>query len=154
MLQLSWSWHRLAAMSPLETALHARKKLRQLADSRGSRDWSAIPLECPYAFLRLPRPEDAPAVLREALRRDVDRILSGRWRAFGHLELQVEDPPRWHKDYLVARDLATTACASTLDHRDLPDGADIKLVWELSRWHQLVRLALAAVHAERRAGRA
>jgi Heparinase II/III-like protein/Heparinase II/III N-terminus len=131
-------------MSPLETAMHARKKLRQLADSRGSRDWSAIPLECPYAFLRLPKPEDAPAVLREALRRDVDRILSGRWRAFGHLELQVEDPPRWHKDYLVARDLATTACASTLDHRDLPDGADIKLVWELSRWHQLVRLALAA----------
>ena len=32
-----------------------------------------------------------------------ERILSGRWRAFRHLELQVDDPPRWHKDYLVAK---------------------------------------------------
>jgi len=144
MLQLNWSWHRLAAMSPLETAMHARKKLRQLADSRGLRDWGTLSLECSDAFPRLPNPEDAPAVLREALRRDVERIRSGRWRAFGRLELQVSDPPRWHKDYLVARDLATTVCASKLDHRNLPDGADIKLVWELSRWHQLVRLAMAA----------
>jgi hypothetical protein len=41
----------------------------------------------------LPKPEDAPEVLREALRRDVENILAGRWRFFGHLEVQVDDPP-------------------------------------------------------------
>src|SRR5262249_34782851 len=86
---------------------------------------------------------------------DTERILAGRWRAFGHIDLRVDDPPRWHKDYLVAKDLATTTCAFTLDHRDLRDGADVKLVWELSRWHQLVRLAMAAyvLDDERAAGK-
>jgi hypothetical protein len=31
-----------------------------------------------------------------------------------------------------------------LNHRSLSGGADIKLIWELSRWHSLVRLAMAA----------
>jgi hypothetical protein len=56
----------------------------------------------------------------------------------------VDDPPRWHKDYLIGRDLTTKEIAFKLDHRELPEGADIKLIWELSRWHQLVRLAMAA----------
>src|SRR5690606_12543682 len=30
-----------------------------------------------------------------------------------------------------------------LNHRELPTGADIKLIWELSRWHPIVRLAQA-----------
>jgi hypothetical protein len=143
MSKLDWYWRRLASMSPLETALHARKKLHQFADS-GERDWRAIPLDGSGVFPRLPKPDDAPAALRDALRLDAERILAGRWRAFGHLEMQVDDPPRWHKDYLVAKDLATTASAFALDHRELPDGADIKLIWELSRWHHLARLAMAA----------
>jgi Heparinase II/III-like protein len=144
MSKLIWYWHRLAPMSPLETALRVRQKLRQMADTRGPREWSAISLACADKFPRLPKREDAPAVLREALRLDTERILSGRWRAFGHLELRVDNPPRWHKDYVVAKDLVTATCAFKLDHRDLPDGADIKLVWELSRWRELVRLAMAA----------
>ena len=75
--------------------------------------------------------------------RDAESILAGRWRAFGHLELVVDDPPQWHRDYLAGQDLATGRSAFKLDHRTLPGGADIKLIWELSRWHQLVRLAMA-----------
>jgi hypothetical protein len=76
----------------------------------------------------------------------VEKILSRSWRAFGHLHLRVDDPPRWHHDYLVDVDLSAGASSSAfaLDHRKLPHGADIKLLWELSRWSQLTRLAMAA----------
>ena len=153
MPNLPWYWHRLRAMSPGEVALHVRKKLRQISDARRQCDSSGVKLDCSGAFPKLPKPELAPEVLRDALRRDAADILEGRWKAFGHLELQVDDPPRWHKDYLAGKDLATDESAFTLDYRELPDGADIKLIWELSRWHQLVRLAMAAyVLGDRRAG--
>jgi len=125
-------------------ALHVRKKLRQRADSRHLPDWSGLNLEPVGVFPKLPRPEDAPPVLREALKDDVDNILAGRWKAFGHLDLKVDDPPKWHRDYLVGKDFATTESAFKLDQRALPAGADVKLIWELSRWHPLVRLAMAA----------
>jgi hypothetical protein len=141
---LSWYWHRLRAMGPGEIALQARKKWRQLSDARRAWDFSGVKLECSGAFPKLPKPEDAPDVLREALRGDTENILAGRWKAFGHLDIQVDDPPKWHKDYLVGQDLATEESAFRLDYRELPDGADIKLIWELSRWHQLTRLAMAA----------
>src|SRR5262245_1752552 len=141
---LSWYWHRLRAMSAGEMALHLRRKLRALTDARRAWDVSAVKLECSDAFPRLPKPEDAPEVLCEALKRDTQDILAGRWKAFGHLDLQVDDPPKWHCDYLVRQNLATNESAFQLDYRGLPNGADIKLIWELSRWHQLTRLAMAA----------
>jgi hypothetical protein len=144
MSKLAWYWHRLRAMSASEMALHARKKSRQFIDARRERDWGAVKLESSGAFPKLPPPQDAPRELREALARDVEEILHGKWRAFGHLDLRVDDPPRWHKDYLVGVDLDTNESAFKLNHRALPNGADIKLIWELSRWYQLVRLAMAA----------
>jgi len=153
MADLSWYWHRLRAMSPGEVALHLRKKVRQISDARRRWDPSGVKLDCSNAFPMLPRAEVAPQVLREALRRDADNILAGRWKAFGHLELQVDDPPRWHKDYLAGKNLATDKSAFKLNYRELPCGADIKLIWELSRWHHLVRLAMAAyVLGDGRAG--
>ena len=146
MSRLSWYWHRLRAMSPPEMARHARKKFRQLADARRARerDWTAINLECSQAYPKLPKPEEAPEVLRHALRRDVENILAGHWKAFAIHDLKVDDPPNWHCDYLVGKDLATMENAFRLNYRELPGGADIKLIWELSRWHSLVRLAMAA----------
>ena len=144
MSRLSWYWHRLRAMSPAEMALHVRKKLRQRADSRRLPDWSTLKLDPTGVFPKLPKPENAPPVLSEVLQRDVENILAGRWKAFGHLDLKVDDPPKWHCDYFVGRDFATMESAFKLDHRALPGGADVKLIWELSRWYQLVRLAMAA----------
>ncbi len=144
MSKLAWYWHRLRAMSATEMALHARKKFRQFTDARRERDWCGSKLESRGAFPRIPPASDAPAELHEALRRDVDDILHGRWKAFGSLDIRVDDPPRWHKDYLADVDLETNVSAFKLNHRALPRGADVKLVWELSRWHQLVRLAMAA----------
>jgi hypothetical protein len=153
MSKLTWYWHRLRAMSPGEVLLHARKQCRQRRDARGGPDVAAVKLESSAAFPKLPKTEDAPAELREALHRDAEKILGGRWTAFGHLELRVDDPPKWHKDYLAGQDLTTTGSAFKLNHRELPGGADIKLIWELSRWSQLVRLAMAAyVLGDGRAG--
>ena len=142
--RLSWYWHRLRAMNPAEMGAHLRKKLYQRSDACHKRDWTSLRLETRGVFPKLPAPAAAPTVLREALRRDAEAILDGRWLAFGHLELKVDDPPRWHRDYFVGKDLLTTESAFKLNHRELPGGADIKLIWELSRWYQLVRLAQAA----------
>jgi len=143
MSPLLWYWHRLRAMGPAEIAAHTRKKILQRLDVRGMRDGPAPDLDSTVDFPKLPRPEDAPSSLREALARDTTEILAGRWKAFGHLEIQVDDPPAWHKDYLAGRNLATNESAFKLNHRELPGGADIKLIWELSRWYQPVRLAMA-----------
>lgn len=125
-------------------ALHARKKFRQFVDARRERDWGAVKLESSGVFPKIPPARNAPRVLREALARDAENILHGRWHAFRELELRVDDPPHWHKDYLANVDLATNESAFELNHRALPNGADVKLIWELSRWNQLVRLAMAA----------
>ena len=133
--RLSWYWHRLRAMSLAEMGGHARNQLHQFTDAQRERNWEKLRLETSSSFPRLPQPAAAPLELREALLREVEDILHGRWSAFGHLEIKVDDPPRWQKDYLVGKDLATTECAFKLNHRELPGGADIKLIWELSRWH-------------------
>lgn len=143
MAKLSWYWHRLRAMSPGEMALHARKKLRQSADAKRT-SWPVVAFSAVGEFPKLPKPEDAPEVLREALKRDVENIIAGRWRFFGHLDVQVDDPPKWQYDYLVRRDVESAASAFQLNYRSLTDGVDSKLVWEPSRWNQLVRLAMAA----------
>src|SRR5437870_4210919 len=144
--RLIWHWHRLRAMSPGEIAAHLRRRFRQWSDEQQLPTWSARRVQRAglAGFPRLPPADSAPAVLREALPCEVGDILGGRWKAFGVLELKIDDPPRWHTDYLVGKDLETDELAFRLDHRQLPGGADIKLIWELSRWHQLVRLAMAA----------
>lgn len=131
-------------MTPTEMAAHAVKKARQKADKARLPDFSKFELDAPFSFPKLPSAATAPQVLREALRRDADDIMAGRWKAFGHMDLQVENPPRWHKDYLVGKDFESGKSAFELDHRKQPDGADIKIIWEPSRWYQLVRLAAAS----------
>ena len=152
MAKLPWYWHRLRAMSPGEVSLHVRKKWRQAADAKRTA-WPELNLASSGVFPKLPKPEDAPPVLREALKRDTENILAGRWKFFGHLELQVDAPPKWQYDYLVRRDVETTASGFKLDYRALGDGVDSKVIWEPNRWHPLVRLAMAAcVLGDRRAG--
>lgn len=144
MKDLGWYWHRLRAMSPAEMWGHARKKWRQRTDRMGKSPLPEVDLAQPNPFPRLQPASEAPPELLAALESDVRDILAGRWRAFGHLPIQVDDPPHWHQDYWVGRDLATRESAFRLNHRALPKGADVKLIWELSRWYQLLRLAQAS----------
>ena len=102
MSKLTWYWHRLRAMGLGEMTLHARKKWRQTVDAKRT-TWPEVDITGKGAFPKLPKPEDAPAVLREALKRDVESILPGRWRFFGHLEIQVtiDDPKAYTKPWTV-----------------------------------------------------
>src|SRR5262245_39488293 len=108
--KLSWYWHRLRAMDPGEMWRHARKKVRQRADA-GRKTWPEVEFSSDESFPRLPNPSHAPEVLRDALRRDVQEILAGRWRFFGYRELTVDLPPKWQCDYLVRRDVSTDESA-------------------------------------------
>ena len=140
----AWYWHRLKAMGPGEILAHLRKKSRQASDTVLPPRWAQVDPGIGAGFPILPGIDHAPRAVLEALRRDADRIGAGTWTAFGHLELQVEDPPRWHQDYLAGVDLHTDRSGFKLNHRALPGGADVKLIWELSRWIPLTRLAMAA----------
>jgi hypothetical protein len=144
MSRLAWYWHRLGAMGPAEIAQRLRKKGLQFVDARKQRDWTSVPITTLGQYPALPGAKEAPDTLRQALKREAEEILHGKWYAFGHLPIQASDPPEWHKDYLAGVDLRTELSAFQLDHRALPKGVDIKLIWELSRWHQLTRLAMAA----------
>lgn len=144
MPDFNWYFHRLRAMNAGEMLLRVRKRLREFTDSRQRHDWAQIRLSTNSEYPRIPARDAAPAPLLDALRRDRDAILAGKWKAFGHLPMQVDDPPRWQKDHHAGTDLETNTVGFKLNHRSLPQGADIKLVWELSRWQQVTRLAMAA----------
>lgn len=131
-------------MSPREVGLHVQKKLRARAEKKGPPDFSDLSLAPSPCFPTLPDRSAAPVELLDGLRRDVVEILAGRWKAFGHLPMQVGDPPRWQSDHLVQKDFQTSRSAFDLEHRAQEGGADIKVIWEPSRWFQLVRLAMAA----------
>ncbi|MBL9140081.1 MAG: heparinase II/III-family protein [Verrucomicrobiales bacterium] len=133
-------------MKPDEIRQRVAQKLRQRVDMRRLPDFDAAPIPSARseAWPRLPVRATAPSDLLEALRSDRDELMAGRWLAFGHLRLKVDHPPEWFKDYAAKRSLPTGRSGFRLNHRQLPRGADIKLVWELSRWSQLVRLAQAA----------
>jgi hypothetical protein len=130
-------------MSFEEIRLRLRKKAYQRADANYCPP-ERLELEPSSAFPTIPPREETPAELLEALRADASEILAGKWKAFGHLPLKVDDPPRWQFDYLVRKDFQSTESAFKLDHRAQAGGADIKIIWEPSRWNQLVRLAMAA----------
>ncbi len=143
-----WRWHRVQAMNGPEIFGHLRRHWWQMTgrhtfqtrlDAASKAGWEASRLSIP-----LPHPAEAPEKLKSEIRSEARRLESGKWRAFGHLPIQVDDPPRWQSDYFVGVDLQTDKPARRLNHRALPQGADIKLVWELSRWSPLVTLAQAA----------
>mgnify|MGYP003749663761 FL=1 len=96
------------------------------------------------AFPEIPPREEAPEELKSALRFDSDRILAGSTTVFKQISLKVKRHPSWQKDYLAGVDLETLKSSTHLNHRKLPAGADVKLIWELSRWGHLVRLAQEA----------
>ena len=144
--KLGWYLHRLRAMDLGEVMARIEKRRSQRQDMRRLPDFNGVKLDRREGnpFPRIPEAEDYPDEFRESLQWEAWDIHQGNWKAFRFLDIKVDDPPRWQKDYLVGRDVKSDAHGFLLNHRELPDGADVKLIWELSRWNQLVRLAQAA----------
>lgn len=146
MNRLQWYFHRLMAMKPSEVLHHFQKKGGQLQDRLRLPDWSLVDPQSQKGAT-FPRLRDAaryPEELLEDLKWETWDIFQGNWKAFGWMDLRVSDPPDWHKDYFANVSLPTRKWGSQLNHRALTDGADIKLIWELSRCYELVRLAQGA----------
>ena len=141
MPNLKWYWHRLRAMGPSELALRLRKKLFEFSDAKPPQ-WPELDLEH-SVYPELPSVFKAPDSLLEAVKNDADRISSGKIRYFGHLDIKVDSPPLWNRDYQVGIDVPADRVSFKLDHRELPFGAAIKPLWEPSRWYGPVRLAQA-----------
>ena len=93
------------------------------------------PSDCPA----LPSRENAPALLKQTLARDAANLLDGKWSIFGWKEVQVASPPDWHRDYIRG---VSVPVKGKLNHRSLPDGADVRTIWEINRWAEPVRLAM------------
>lgn len=142
---LRWYWHRLRAMNWAEVGERLGQKRRQRADGRRPPDFQVVAVGEPAigAWPGLPDRNTVPREVEDGLRQDAADLLAGRWLLFGHLRVQVDDPPRWFSDYAASRDLPTARPGFRLNHRELPAGADIKVLWEMSRWVHLVRLAQA-----------
>ena len=138
---LKWYWHRLLAMGPVEIALRLRKKWFELSDSN-PRQWPQLEFSA-SSYPVLPSCDEAPGRLLEAIKNDAERIASGKLRFYGHLDVTVDSPPIWHRDYQAGVDVPTDKISFKLDHRQLPSGAAIKPLWEPSRWYGAVRLAQA-----------
>lgn len=129
-------------MGPNEIFIRLQKKAHQFSDSKFSKTFD-LPLEPNVAWPSIPSRQSAPPELLDALRHHTAEILRGDWRLFGHLPIKVDDPPRWHTDYLVGQNFKSAKPAFKINHRALAHGADIKVIWDLSRWFELVRLAMA-----------
>lgn len=129
-------------MHPDEVVSHARKKALHRLDLLSPP--RCCKLAPPEDFPALPSRGAAPKEVLDCLREDADNILHGTWQFFGQQTLRVDDPPKWHKDYFAGAEVPSFKPGFRLNHRALPAGADIKFIWELSRWYELVRLAQAA----------
>ena len=136
-----WYWHRLRAMGPGEVALRLRKKWYEFRDAKRVQ-WPQVDFSTSH-YPKLPDVANAPESVLAAIQSDAERIATGQLRFYGHLEVTVDTPPNWQRDYQAGVDVPTDKSAFELNHRELPSGAAIKPLWEPSRWYGPVRLAQA-----------
>lgn len=143
--KLSWYRHRLAAMGVREMAGRVREKFRHLTENRGLTKLAAFTVSGEVrAFPVLPSCDAVPGEVSEAILADARRIAAGDWEVLHGQKWKVSIPPVWHRDYLSGQESPVALPARKLNHRALPQGMDVRLIWETSRWIQVVRLAQAA----------
>lgn len=146
MHKIQWYANRLKAMNGEEITGHIQKKSNGIRDRFRLPDWAQVdPFSQKGArYPLLKNDSDFPEHLLEELKWETWDLYKGNWKAFGWMDISVADPPEWYKDYMAGVDATSNKWGNQLDHRELPDGADIKLIWELSRWYSLVRMAQGA----------
>ncbi|HKQ39110.1 MAG TPA: heparinase II/III family protein [Verrucomicrobiae bacterium] len=121
MSRTAWYWHRLRAMDPAEMIQRVYKGL--------------FPTTPPVHQISFEHSCEIPI---RHVAADIKQIMAGEWKLFGKIPVQVDDPPRWNYDYLAGVEISH---AGKSDHRELPKGADARVIWELNRWRQVVQLA-------------
>lgn len=137
-----WYANRLRAMKPAEIGHRVAEKWRQATEAgflAGLKDFSVgLPSHSP----RLPDRSEAPAELRHQLAEDAEKLKRGQWQIFGWRTVEVGAPPCWHRDPVCGVVIDPAVPAKKLNHRDLPDGADARTIWEINRWAEVTRLGM------------
>lgn len=142
--KVAWYRHRLAAMGVPEVAGRVREKFQHLTEHRGLTKLAAATVTGEVRnFPVLPWRDAVPQEVAEAILADARRIAAGEWEVLHGQTWKVSLPPAWHRDYLSGQEAPTALPARKLNHRALPQGMDVRLLWETSRWIQVVRLAQA-----------
>ncbi|WP_395748085.1 heparinase II/III family protein [Prosthecobacter sp.] len=93
-------------------------------------------------FPKLPWRDRVPPELRKQLAADAEQLMRGEWELFGWKRVEVGAPPCWHRDATLGAVIDPETPAYKLDHRNLPDDADARAIWEINRWSEMTRMAM------------
>lgn len=142
-MKLGWYIHRLRAMTLSELAHRVTERWRHRSDAAFAKSVRGIELGAAVeGVIPLPVRDAAPVVLKQTLARDAASLMRGDWKLFGWRKANVGTPPRWHCDVTCGVVIPADGLAHRLDHRALPGGADVRTIWEINRWSEMVRLAM------------
>lgn len=142
-MKVGWYYHRLRAMTISELSHRITERWKHRSDASFADSLRGIALgETAESVIALPDRAAAPEALRHALAKDAAALLRGDWKLFGWREVNVGTPPQWHREAVCGVDISADVLSHELDHRALPGGADVRTIWEINRWSEMVRLAM------------
>ena len=95
-------------------------------------------------FPALPDRAKAPLKLRGRLSVDTKELLAGDWLLYGWRRVSTGAPPCWHRDAACGVIIEPDELSHKLDHRHLPDPADVRTIWEINRWSEMARVMMHA----------
>lgn len=131
-------------MEPTEIAFRIRQavsKRRMPRTLRSLAAWSGTFAPAGSRFPRLPERMDFSETMRRGIADEAATVSSGRWPMLHGLTAETGPLPDWHRDYLAGISFGAGLPYQALNHRSLPPGMDVRVVWEINRWAHLVRLA-------------
>jgi hypothetical protein len=82
--------------------------------------------------------------LRGRLAQDAKLLLNGDWLLYGWRAVSMGAPPCWHRDAACGVVIEPDELSYKLDHRHLPDPADVRTIWEINRWSEMTRVMMHA----------
>jgi hypothetical protein len=140
---IAWYAHRLRAMTPAEITHRFTEYWKQLTQPAFLKQLEGFDPGPPADQQpHLPEKAAASMALRAHLADDARKLQAGRWQLFGWRNVDVGSPPCWHRDATCGVVIDPQKPAHRLNHRQLPDGADARTIWELNRWAEMTRLAM------------
>ncbi|WP_265595442.1 heparinase II/III-family protein [Verrucomicrobium sp. BvORR106] len=142
-MSIGWYLHRLRAMSAPELWHRVTERWKHRSDAGFAERVRPVKTGARAPGVpHLPEATQAPASLKQRLAEDAAGLQAGRWHLFGWREVQLACPPSWHRDPLGEHVTSKDRLAHRLNHRSLPAGVDVRTLWEISRWSEMVRLAM------------
>ena len=132
-------------MSPGEVLHRVGEKWRHRSDAEFAQLAAKVSLgECIAPFPSLPDPNKAPLKLKGRLAVDAKELLNGDWLLYGWRRVSTGAPPCWHRDAACGIVIEPDELSHKLDHRNLPDLADARTIWEINRWSEMARVMMHA----------